>query len=64
MLYQLIRLVRTRRYDDSGATMVEYALLLVLIAIAVVAAGLALGGGLNNLFLRARDCITTGVIPC
>ena len=64
MLYQLVRLVPTRRCVDTGATMVEYALLLVLIAIAVVAAGLALGAGLNNLFLRARDCIATGVIPC
>ncbi len=43
------------RYDESGAAAVEYGLLVGLIAVAIIAAVLALGGKLDTLF----DTITT-----
>lgn len=54
--------VRTRLSDDRGATMVEYGLLIVLIALVAAAAALALGGGLSTIFQRIADCLNgTGV---
>jgi Flp pilus assembly pilin Flp len=64
VLYQLIRLVRTHRHDDSGATMVEYAFLVMLIALIAAAAAYAMGGALSDFFLRARNCIVNGTPVC
>ena len=36
--------------DESGQTMVEYGLILALVAVVVVGAVLALGGKLNSIF--------------
>lgn len=41
--------------DEEGASMVEYGLLVALIALAVVVAATALGGGIADLFGRATD---------
>lgn len=40
----------TYRYDEDGATLVEYALLVALIAIAVITAIVALQGGISEIF--------------
>ena len=40
---------------EEGATAVEYALLVALIAVAIIAAVTALGGGLNNLFTNVKS---------
>lgn len=40
---------------EDGATAVEYALLVALIAVAIIAAVTALGGGLNNLFTNVKS---------
>ena len=36
--------------DDTGATAVEYGLMVALIAVAIIGTVTALGGGLNSLF--------------
>lgn len=44
---------------EAGATMVEYALLLALIALVAVGALFALGGGVKSLFQGAGSCINS-----
>ncbi len=44
------RLSATRSHEDRGAALVEYALLIVLIAMVVVAALVGLGEGLSGTF--------------
>ncbi|MBU4450527.1 MAG: Flp family type IVb pilin [Actinobacteria bacterium] len=39
-------------YNEKGATAVEYALIVALIAVAIIAAVLALGGGIAGIFGR------------
>jgi pilus assembly protein Flp/PilA len=51
-------LLRLRR-DESGATAVEYALIVGLIAIVIIAAVTALGGGISTLFSHAA-CVVKG----
>lgn len=46
MLTLLQRLVR----DEEGATLVEYGLLITLVAIAAIAAMITLGGNINTMF--------------
>ena len=46
---------RTR--TERGATMVEYALLVGLIAVVAVVAVAALGGGISGLFGSANTCV-------
>ena len=45
-----------RARTERGASMVEYALLVGLIAVVAVA---ALGGGIKNLFSNANSCVGT-----
>jgi pilus assembly protein Flp/PilA len=53
----------TRARSERGASMVEYALLVGLIAlVAVVAVGL-LGTSISNLFSNANNCVS-GVANC
>ena len=40
---------------EEGATAVEYALLVALIAVAIIAAVTALGGGLSTLFTNVKN---------
>jgi len=47
-----------RHDDERGATAVEYGLMVALIAVAIIAAVTALGGGLSGLF----DTVT-GSLP-
>lgn len=43
--------------DESGATMVEYALLVALIAIAVAATVILLSAEMNTLFTTVINCL-------
>ncbi len=43
--------------DESGATAVEYGLIVALISIAIVAGAVALGGSLNQLFTDISTCM-------
>ncbi len=42
-------------FDDGGATLVEYGLLLALVALAAVTAMTALGGQVSNLFTNTSN---------
>jgi pilus assembly protein Flp/PilA len=46
-----------RARTERGASMVEYALLVGLIAIVAVVMVAALGGGISNLFGSANSCV-------
>jgi pilus assembly protein Flp/PilA len=46
-----------RARTERGASMVEYALLVGLIAIVAVVAVMALGGGIKSLFGSANSCV-------
>jgi pilus assembly protein Flp/PilA len=46
-----------RARTERGASMVEYALLVGLIAVVAVVAIAALGGGISGLFSNANKCI-------
>jgi pilus assembly protein Flp/PilA len=46
-----------RARTERGASMVEYALLVGLIAVVAVVAVVALGGGISNLFSSANTCV-------
>jgi len=49
---------QTLASQDRGATAVDYALLVGLIAVAIIGAVTALGGQLNNLFTTVKNAIT------
>lgn len=49
-LYIAVTMLPERSRDEKGAAMVEYALLVVGIAVVVAAAALALGGRISTLF--------------
>lgn len=49
--------LQNRFTDDEGATLVEYALLLVLIAIVAIVALQALGGSVNQTFDDVDECL-------
>lgn len=46
-----------RRSDDTGATMVEYGLMVALIAIVVAAAAATLGTGISTLFTTTKNSL-------
>jgi pilus assembly protein Flp/PilA len=46
-----------RARTERGASMVEYALLVGLIAVVAVVAIAALGGGISSLFSNANTCV-------
>ena len=56
MLYWLLTWQRAFRRDD-GQDMVEYALLLAMIATGLLLILAAVAGGVGNLFNRARDAL-------
>lgn len=56
MLKKMERFIR----DEEGASAVEYGLIIGLIAVALVVVLGLLGGGLNNLFTKVKDCVTGG----
>jgi pilus assembly protein Flp/PilA len=52
--------IRTFFKDESGASMVEYGLLVALIAVVCVVAITAIGTRLNTQFEAARDALPAG----
>jgi len=44
--------------EEDGVTAIEYGLIAALIAIAIIAALIAVGGGLNTIFGRVVDALT------
>jgi pilus assembly protein Flp/PilA len=43
--------------DDEGVTMIEYALLAALIAVALIATIIVLEGGIQAVFTRIANCL-------
>jgi pilus assembly protein Flp/PilA len=56
-MLKLITKAQSLTTREDGATAVEYALLVALIAVAIIAAVTALGGGLNNLFTSVKSSL-------
>jgi pilus assembly protein Flp/PilA len=50
--------------DDVGASLVEYALLLALIAVVAIGALFALGGTVSNKLNQVNDCISNSNATC
>ncbi len=53
----MINLIKKFYNDESGATMVEYAIMVALIAIAVAATVILVGQEMNTMFTAVRDCL-------
>lgn len=49
--------------DEGGASMVEYGMMIALIAILVMGALYLLGGSLTTRLTQAATCLTTRVCP-
>ncbi len=45
--------------DEQGATAIEYGLIAALVAVAIIAVLIALGGALNNIFSTVNSALTT-----
>jgi len=66
-LYRTYRAVRPKpaaEPRDEGASLVEYGLLVALIAVAIVGAIFGLGTQIGALFDQASDCIETTDATC
>jgi pilus assembly protein Flp/PilA len=67
-LYRTYRAFRPRevapRPRDEGASLVEYGLLVALIAVAIVGAIFGLGTQIGSLFNSAKDCIQNNDSSC
>ena len=67
MLLHALTFVQSRFVRDEGATMVEYGLILAVIAAIVVVGALALGNSTNTKFGAIKECVDapgTGVGAC
>jgi Flp pilus assembly pilin Flp len=64
-MHALLRqgLAKRLHLDDRGVTSVEYALLVVLIALVMGAGALILGGGLNTLFGNVGNTVGNQNVP-
>ena len=60
MIDALRQLLVQLRNDECGVTTVEYAIMLVLIAIAVAAFGLGLSGSVTSVFSRMISALYAG----
>jgi len=45
--------------DESGASAAEYALILVIVGVAIVAGAIALGGAIGEAMNNTADCINS-----
>ncbi len=53
----MLNLIKKFYKDESGATMVEYAIMVALIAVAVAAAVIILEGNISMMFQEVAECI-------
>ena len=60
LIETLRQLIVQLRNDERGVTTVEYAIMLVLIAIAVAAFGLGLSGSVTSVFSRMISALASG----
>lgn len=53
----MTQLIQTFIRDEAGTTMVEYGLIASLISVAAIAAMQAVGGYVDQLFIKVRDVL-------
>jgi Flp pilus assembly pilin Flp len=53
-------LIKKLVYEEEGQDLVEYALLLVFLALAAITALPALGQAISNVFVRAKSTLESG----
>lgn len=58
----MINFVKNFINDESGASAAEYALILVVIGIAIVAGGLTLAGAIGQAMSDTASCIQNGTV--
>ena len=57
MLSYFIAWLRARWADEKGQSLVEYGLIIALIAVVVIGTLVAVGTNLNDLFVRIKDAL-------
>ena len=57
LISTLVSFIQSRREDEEGQTLVEYGLLLALIAIVVIAVLLLLGPAISTIFQSVNDAL-------
>jgi pilus assembly protein Flp/PilA len=55
--------LKTFLQDESGASAAEYALILAIVGVAIVAGAIALGGAVGESMTKAATTISTGKAP-
>lgn len=55
----MLKLIKSFYNDESGATMVEYAIMVALIAIAVAAVVILLSQQMNSMFNTVINCLSS-----
>ena len=58
-MVKMFKLLNAVRKDEEGAAMVEYALLVTLIALIAGAAVYAIGSGVSTKFTSVNTCLTS-----
>lgn len=61
---RVMNVLHTFVHDDDGATMIEYALLVALIAVVVAAALVTLGTTVKTKYSSVSDCVATPATSC
>jgi len=54
---KLVQFVQSFLREEDGAAAIEYGLIAALIAVAIIAGSIALGGSLNGLFTALGTCM-------
>lgn len=60
----MIKLLNSFRKEESGATMVEYGLMVAVIAMVVVIGAVGLGTEVTNIMDDAESCVSTTGTDC
>jgi pilus assembly protein Flp/PilA len=58
-MLKMIKLLNQVRKDEAGATMVEYAIMVTLVALVAGAAVYAIGSGVSTKFTSVNTCLTS-----
>ena len=56
--------LKTRAQEEGGATAVEYALMVALIAVVIIAAVAFIGKSASSQFNHVGNCVSTATTPC